>query len=1204
MRICLIRGRNLASLADAFEVDFERAPLDTAGLFAITGPTGAGKSTVLDAMFLALFDKTPRLSERGGIEIGAADDTAEKISSTNVLTLVPKGAIDAYAEVEFIGTDARRYRATWRTRRARGRASGTLRAQTLELRDIVSDEQLGGAKKTETLEAIKSRLGLDFEQFRRSVVLAQGEFAAFLRAKQDDRAELLERMTGTQLYTAISTRAYARAKAEEEALVALRIRRDAAQPMPDEARALLDGEVGEHVIAIDALGTRLTEAERVVGWHERLALLTRALHEAEVARSQTAEAFDGASTRRAMLERVRAADHVRDTYASAAEAAANARHAASALPLLLHGRSAAEAERARANAAHEEARHALELAARKRDDAEPELRAARALDVRIAAKREEHARVVSMRDEATKAHDAAKRAHLALEAARDAHAMRAETLRTTRARLDAYTRVVSGWDAARHTLEGLAKTPKDVLVALPSAGHTITEALAEAEERARDAVDEEASCVRDLGEAERAVDPSADRAFAEEGALCDRRAKALAACELAHVQWREAIEERARAAADERATREARATFEARAAEATASRLEALKRCDALDALLEELRAIEGLSAHRHLLRDGEPCPLCGAAEHPGATSTSVVSERIARYSRERIDLDAAMRAFLDAARAHTLEASKASLTADHHATRAAQASSRSERARETWTSLVHEGPAIDDDAVALWLESERHTLATSRAALDARASAHATALMRERTARAALTTAQTRTRVAEKVLAFETALAAHAAPLAPIEGVRRRFLEAPRVCITRIDEDVAAFREVERAVATIATEEASLAEQARSSATDLARAAADAETHLTRARVSEAELAGLLGDRGARLGGLSADAFEQALADAITAARAAHANADEARGEAARVHEAAVRDAELGEKNAELLAREAHRANERLERACLERGLDVAGLALLLAHPADWLSAESSALATLEREHAEAASRVAHRTLERDAHLAAQPTDASEEDALTTRDAIRELLATKQGALGALHERIREDDARRDKDREAAAAIEAQAHKTRVWSELRDLIGSADGSKFRKFAQSLTFDALLEAANVHLSELAPRYALMSVPGHDLEVQLLDHDLADEVRAVTSLSGGEGFLVSLSLALGLSSLGNAGTRIDSLFVDEGFGALDMKSLDAALGVLEALQATGRKVGIIAHAPGLDTRVGAQVRVIPTGSGRSRIEITR
>ncbi|MBA3540469.1 MAG: AAA family ATPase, partial [Deltaproteobacteria bacterium] len=194
MKILAVRGCNLASLAGEFEIDLAHGALGGAGVFAIVGPTGAGKSTLLDAICVALFDRTPRLTNRSTVTVGRGDDDPSALGAQDVRTILRRGATAGWAEVDFESGDTRQYRARWSVRRARDRSDGNLQAQQMTLTAIEGGERFGGTR-TETLDAIHERLGLTFDQFRRSALLAQGEFAAFLRADGKDRSELLERMT-------------------------------------------------------------------------------------------------------------------------------------------------------------------------------------------------------------------------------------------------------------------------------------------------------------------------------------------------------------------------------------------------------------------------------------------------------------------------------------------------------------------------------------------------------------------------------------------------------------------------------------------------------------------------------------------------------------------------------------------------------------------------------------------------------------------------------------------------------------------------------------------------------------------------------------------------------------------------------------------------------------------------------------------------
>ncbi|MDR3309043.1 MAG: ATP-dependent exonuclease, partial [Tannerella sp.] len=162
-------------------------------------------------------------------------------------------------------------------------------------------------------------------------------------------------------------------------------------------------------------------------------------------------------------------------------------------------------------------------------------------------------------------------------------------------------------------------------------------------------------------------------------------------------------------------------------------------------------------------------------------------------------------------------------------------------------------------------------------------------------------------------------------------------------------------------------------------------------------------------------------------------------------------------------------------------------------------------------------------------------------------------------------------------------------------------WSKLNAVLGSADGSKFKKIAQEYTLDYLLAYSNKHLQMLTGRYELQRIP-ESLALQVVDLDMGNEVRTVHSLSGGESFLVSLALALGLSSLSSNRMKVESLFIDEGFGSLDADTLRIAMDALENLQTQGRKIGVISHVAEMTERISTQINVSKSSNGRSRVEI--
>lgn len=159
----------------------------------------------------------------------------------------------------------------------------------------------------------------------------------------------------------------------------------------------------------------------------------------------------------------------------------------------------------------------------------------------------------------------------------------------------------------------------------------------------------------------------------------------------------------------------------------------------------------------------------------------------------------------------------------------------------------------------------------------------------------------------------------------------------------------------------------------------------------------------------------------------------------------------------------------------------------------------------------------------------------------------------------------------------------------------------MNDLFGSATGTKFKEIAQGYTLDVLLVYSNQHLQALSARYKLQRVPD-TLALQVADLDMLGETRAVHSLSGGESFLISLALALGLASLSSNRMNIESLFIDEGFGSLDTDTLRVAMDALERLQTQGKKIGVISHVTEMTERISTQIQLLKSSNGRSEVRV--
>ena len=448
MRILAIRGRNLASLAGEFCVDFESEPLQSSGLFAISGPTGAGKSTLLDALCVALYDATPRLLRAGTRGIALPDVRGEVVTPYDTRNLLRRGAADGYAEVDFIGNDGLAYRSRWSVRRARSKADGSLQKTAMTLLRLPEQQAIGGTN-SEVKAEIAQRIGLSFEQFTRAVLLAQNEFSAFLKSDDNERGELLETLTGNQIYTEISRRAYERAKEELARARRLEERLADQRPLAQEERARIDGELVEAVGQLAGADAGLDRLARQLRWREEADRLLLAEQQAAAALAESLARRDMAQPRRERLRQVESVQPARPLVDEERRVMADVERTRQALAQheqSLEKSVAAVASARQRLASASDSLNALELA----QSAEAvRLDQAKALDVRIA---ESSPAWPKRPGTGTQAHEAVATARQKQHARQQELEQAAQRLRQAREWLDSHERLAplaEGWQRCR-----------------------------------------------------------------------------------------------------------------------------------------------------------------------------------------------------------------------------------------------------------------------------------------------------------------------------------------------------------------------------------------------------------------------------------------------------------------------------------------------------------------------------------------------------------------------------------------------------------------------------------------------------------------------------------------------------------------------------------------------------------------------------------
>lgn len=312
MKILAIRGKNLASLEGEFEIDFNSEPLKSAGIFAITGSTGSGKSTLLDALCLALFDETPRTS-RAGENISILDVKDKTISQKDSRTILRRGTSDGYAEVDFVSLGGEKFRATWSVKRARNKVDGSMQISELRLININSNIEVQG-RKTELLTKISELIGLTFEQFTRSVLLAQGDFATFLKAKQSEKAELLEKLTGTDIYSRISVAIFEKSKIAEQNFNALKDKIADIELLSDEEIKTLNSEKQNIAEEVKALKIVVDTFTAKIKWITDEEALNISVKQAQETLDNSLKAIKEANPRYEYVVKIDKVQDIRDDF--------------------------------------------------------------------------------------------------------------------------------------------------------------------------------------------------------------------------------------------------------------------------------------------------------------------------------------------------------------------------------------------------------------------------------------------------------------------------------------------------------------------------------------------------------------------------------------------------------------------------------------------------------------------------------------------------------------------------------------------------------------------------------------------------------------------------------------------------------------------------------------------------------------------------
>lgn len=1134
MKFLQLEILNLASLdkQGGEVINFEEGALGESTIFSIVGPTGSGKSTLLDAICLALYNRAPRYPRKKGdknqnIEIFGATDASEnnRLAPTDSRNILTRGKKEGYSKLIFLANNGSIYRAEWHVRFQRVRYEN---AKTALYKITRNGEEV--TEETADWNELPNIIGLDYDQFLRTVLIAQGSFANFLTAKENERYELLEKLIGCEeTYTNIATEIK---KAKDQATDAYNqmvasVEAVKQNLLNDEELIQLQEEIARLEKAEKELDSQLQAISKDLQWFEEndkqinqiatcqtdMEQATNAIKEmqAQILRLQLHDEVQPAVNLLQEVERQTQSIHEQDENILKAEA--NIKSQESAI---------SESEKTLASL-----KEAVSQAQEQREKALPVIAEARALKTKMEA-----------------AMPNLKEKKEALELAQKEN-------QTALKDVEENARNIQKWEAETEKANLALKTTKEEIAKQKQVLHEATQAAEQAWETERNKT--AGQNIEEL-----------------------QNSKTVADRKLQDVQQAIKVVAHLDTATTEKQKNEERIQV---LGKRNAEIDEALGKLT-IEALTQEtltlrnaytLMVSEKWEIHRANLTEGKPCPLCGSTTHPYHTDNR-------QFEEATTELSQLLKVKEDLLKQQQKEEKNLSGERKQNDGEVQTLQKQQEKLsgeiatyEEEWKALIAQYPKIPK------AEAELKSLLPiyENKAKDASSKLSLFNKIQKEIERL--------TQLKDKAVKDEAAYESKAST------ILNEIQESTSTCATKLAEH--------KALTTNLISQQKSKEEAYSKALQTWNSA---KKEMEEWQEKYKQI----------LNGEEPDAAEQRLTaakdEATKAADNQNENINKLKAELANSkgsHQTMLSQNKTMKEN--LLAKEKEldlwieEYNKQLEEKSIEPSLIDRNTIREMLHSAeDWNAIRRE---KDEKEKAVASTTALYQSAEKahQQHLEHQPAQS--------RDALLAILQeyqerSQRNELIAANARMQNHQEAVKLLGDKAEALKLVTQEKDDWTAITDAIG-ADGKTLRKIAQCYTLSFLIAHANQEIRKFNSRYELQQVK-HSLGIRVIDHDRADDIRDTTSLSGGETFIVSLGLALGLSALSSRNISFENLFIDEGFGTLDPDTLSTVIDSLAMLQSSqGKKVGVISHTDTMSERITTQIRIIKNGnSGSSHIEI--
>lgn len=1134
MKFLQLEILNLASLdkQGGEVINFEEGALGESTIFSIVGPTGSGKSTLLDAICLALYNRAPRYPRKKGdknqnIEIFGAADASEsnRLAPTDSRNILTRGKKEGYSKLTFLANNGSIYRAEWHVRFQRVRYEN---AKTALYKITRNGEET--TEETADWNELPNIIGLDYDQFLRTVLIAQGSFANFLTAKENERYELLEKLIGCEeTYTNIATEIK---KAKDQATdaynqMAASVEAVKQNLLNDEELAQLQEEIARLEKAEKELDSQLQAISKDLQWFEEN---DKQIKQITICQADMKQAANAVKEMQAQILRLQLHDEVqpavnllqeveRQTQSiyeqeeNILKAEANIKSQESAI---------AESEKTLASL-----KEAVSKAQEQLEKALPVIAEARALKTKMEA-----------------AMPNLKEKKEALESAQKEN-------QSAQKDVEENARNIKKWEAETEKANLALKTTKEEIAKQKQVLHEATQAAEQAWETERNKT------------AGQNIEELQSHKSAAEKKLQDVQ---QAIKVVAHLDA---------ATAEKQKNEERILVLGKRNTEID----EALGKLN-IEALEKEtltlrnaytLMVSEKWEIHRANLTEGKPCPLCGSTTHPYHTDNRQFEEATTELSQLLKAKEDLLK--LQQKQEKDLSGERKQNDGEVQTLQKQQKKLSGEIAtyEEEWKALIAQYPKIPKAEAELKsllpIYEDKAKDASSKLSLFNKIQKEIERL----------------TQLKDKAVKDEAAYESKAST------ILNEVQENTSTCATKLAE--------QKALTTNLLSQQKSKEEAY-------------EKTLQTWNYAKKEMEEWQAQYKQILNGEEPDAAEQRLTaakdEATKAAENQNENINKLKAELANSkgsHQTMQSQNKTMKENLQAKEKELdcwiEEYNKQLEEKSIEPlFIDRNTIREMLHSAEDWNAIRRE---KDEKEKAVASTTALYQSAEKahQQHLEHQPAQ-SRDALLAIQQEYQE--RSQRNELIAANARMQNHQEAVKQLGDKAEALKLVTQEKDDWTAITDAIG-ADGKTLRKIAQCYTLSFLIAHANQEIRKFNSRYELQQVK-HSLGIRVIDHDRADDIRDTTSLSGGETFIVSLGLALGLSALSSRNISFENLFIDEGFGTLDPDTLATVIDSLAMLQSSqGKKVGVISHTDTMSERITTQIRIIKNGnSGSSHIEI--